>query len=232
MHLDFRKLKLLRRKLYGLRIFVPWLRERHRLELMVGPLGYWNELQSYQLNVLKANGLQPQHKLLDIGCGPLQGGIAFIKYLEKGNYFGIDKNIDVIEAGKNQIKSNKLTAKNPYLACSENFELNEISDIKFDYMWASQILYYFEEEKIRSLMQMISLRLKDNGKFLGDIIGLKHYEFRLKEHNWILHSVESLKNQAKEYDLTVKNKGEIFQYSYPQKLSLSSNLLIEILKLK
>ncbi len=193
MNWDLRKLKLMRRKIYGLREFIPWMKERHRLELMVGPLGYWDRLQEYQLNLLKSNGLLPNHKLLDIGCGPLQGGIAFIKYLESNNYYGIDIKKEVIEIDKKLTVKNKIAAKKPFLAYSETFGLNEIKDIKFDFMWASQILYYFDEHKINALMEMISLRLKDNGKFLGDIIGPKHYEFRLKEHNWILHTVETFK---------------------------------------
>ena len=79
-----------RRKLYSLRAFVPGLREHHRLEAMVGPLGYWDQLQRYHLRLLCANGLKPGQTLLDIGCGPLQGGIAFIRYLNRGGYTGIE----------------------------------------------------------------------------------------------------------------------------------------------
>jgi cyclopropane fatty-acyl-phospholipid synthase-like methyltransferase len=62
-------------------------------------LGFWHELQSYQLNTLKENGLRAEHSLLDIGCGPLQGGLAFIKYLEESKYFGIDIELKNIETG-------------------------------------------------------------------------------------------------------------------------------------
>ncbi len=119
MHFELRKLKRIRRRIYGFRAFIPWLRERHHLELMVGPLGNWDKLQAYQLNLLKSNGLKPQHILLDIGCGPMQGGIAFIKYLDKGNYYGVDIKKNVIDIGKEQITKNKLTGKNPFLSHSE-----------------------------------------------------------------------------------------------------------------
>lgn len=230
MYFDFRKLKLLRRRIYGLRVFVPWLRERHRLEAMVGPLGYWDKLQSYQLHLLQSNGLMPSHKLLDIGCGPLQGGLAFIRYLGRGNYYGIDRSVEAISAGKKQIEKNNLVQKQPYLTFTETLGMKEITEVKFDFMWASQILYYFDESLLRLLMKMISTSLKNEGKFLGDIIGPKHYEFRLKEHNWFLHTPESLSKIAASFGLQVKELGEIGKYGYPKRLGLHTNLLIEITK--
>ncbi|HXG47860.1 MAG TPA: hypothetical protein VNO52_09560, partial [Methylomirabilota bacterium] len=84
-------LRKARRLAFRARLFVPGLRERHILESMVGPVGAWDELQAYQLRVLQANGLRPEHRLLDIGCGPLQGGVAFIGYLAPGHYVGVDR---------------------------------------------------------------------------------------------------------------------------------------------
>jgi len=231
IHKTFMKLKKVRRNIYGFRSYIPWLREKHRLEAMVGPLGYWNALQTYQLNVLKSNGLEPHHTLLDIGCGPLQGGIAFIRYLERGNYFGIDKDKHRLEAGEKHLIKKNLAAKKPFLKISNSFSLEELDGKMFDFMWASQVLYYFDNDILRSLMKTISSKLKISGKFLGDIIGPKHFVFKTKEYKWILHSVESISEIAKEFNLNVKNLGEIEQYGYPKRLALKSNLLLEITKM-
>lgn len=225
-----RRLKGLRRNLYGIRRFIPVLKKRHELELMVGPLGYWKELQAYQLHLLKKNGLKPEHKLLDLGCGPLQGGIAFIKYLESNNYYGIDIKQESLDAGKQQIKKYQLEKKNPFLSLSSSFGQKELRQVKFDFIWASQILYYFDDEKLKSLMEMLSLFLEDDGKFLGDIIGTKHYEFKTHEHKWYLHTLASISKIASDYKLKVENLGEIEKYNYPGKLSLKSNNLILITK--
>lgn len=230
IHKLMRNLKGLRRNVYGLRQFIPGLREIHKLEQMVGPLGYWKELQAYQLNTLISNGLKPEHRLLDIGCGPLQGGIAFIKYLEKNNYFGIDIRQENLNAGIGQIKKYKLDYKKPYVTLSQSFGKQELNGTKFNFVWASQVLYYFDDQKIGSLMDWLSLSLYDDGKFLGDIIGPKHYEFRFKEHNWFLHTTDSLQNIAKNYNLKVQNLGEIESFGYPGRLSLKTNNLIMISK--
>lgn len=231
VHKLIRKLKGLRRKIYGLRRFIPWMRERHLLEDMVGPLGFWNELQAYQLNTLQINGLKSYHKLLDIGCGPLQGGIAFIKFLDKNNYYGIDLNPKSLEAGLKQIKKYKLTEKNPFLSLSNSFGKEELKDTKFNFIWASQVLYYFDDDKLNELMDWISTALSEDGKFLADIIGPKHYEFKTKEHNWFLHTIDSLNKIAIQYNLKAKNLGEIENFGYPKKLSLRFNNLIEITKI-
>ena len=44
--------------------------------------GKWEEIGRLQYDFLREQGLQPQDKLLDIGCGCLRGGIHFIDYLE------------------------------------------------------------------------------------------------------------------------------------------------------
>ncbi len=62
-------------------------------------LGDWDEVGQLQLDYLRAVGLERTDKLLDIGCGPLRGGVKFIDYLLADNYYGIDANIDYLRAG-------------------------------------------------------------------------------------------------------------------------------------
>ena len=71
--------------------------EWHREE--VG--GLWDKIGKLQFNFLKKMGLKPEYYFLDVACGSLRGGIHFIDYLESGHYFGIDKDKELLEAGKN-----------------------------------------------------------------------------------------------------------------------------------
>lgn len=61
--------------------------------------GLWDELGTLQLNFLKSQGLQPQHRLLDIGCGCLRLGVPAVAFLNAGNYFGTDLNEAFLDAG-------------------------------------------------------------------------------------------------------------------------------------
>jgi SAM-dependent methyltransferase len=62
--------------------------------------GLWDELGRLQFEfMVREAGLRPEMKLLDIGCGCLRGGVHFVAYLDSGNYYGIDANRSLIEAG-------------------------------------------------------------------------------------------------------------------------------------
>ena len=53
----------------------------------------------------------PHHRLLDIGCGALRGGVHFVRYLEDGNYAGLDVNRSLIAAGHRELQSAGLHEK-------------------------------------------------------------------------------------------------------------------------
>lgn len=64
--------------------------------------GDWLEIGQLQIGYLRAVGLQPEDTLLEIGCGPLRAGVHFIDYLEAGNYYGLESNLDMLTAGLEQ----------------------------------------------------------------------------------------------------------------------------------
>src|SRR5215472_262077 len=61
--------------------------------------GLWEEVGQLQLDFLVAQGLMPHHRLLDIGCGSLRGGVKLIRYLCAGHYAGIDLHESLLNAG-------------------------------------------------------------------------------------------------------------------------------------
>ncbi|MGC1464305.1 MAG: hypothetical protein WA792_01085, partial [Pseudolabrys sp.] len=76
--------------------------------------GLWDEIGSLQLEFLRANGLTPQSRLLDIGCGSLRLGVRAIEYLNVGHYWGTDINESLLAAGfEKEIIPNGLARKLP-----------------------------------------------------------------------------------------------------------------------
>jgi SAM-dependent methyltransferase len=223
-----RALKDLRRHLYGLRAFVPGLRRRHKLEAMVGPLGFWNQLQRYQLQATTRLGLQPHHMLLDIGCGPLQGGIAFIRYLEPGRYVGVDRWPVAIKVGHEEVSRKKLAGKNPRLLVSPNFGDDQLADCQFDFIWMSQILYYFDEQTMHQLFDMFRRRLRPTGIMAGDILGPKSDRSFLHRVRAPAHTPESLDALAKDLGLEVAAQGTLADFGYPSRLPLRHSILLSI----
>ena len=84
---------------------------QHRV--FVGDL--WQEIGRLQIDFMREKGLAPHHKLLDIGCGSLRGGIHFVEFLENENYYGIDVNQSLLVAGQQELMSANLLSKRPNL---------------------------------------------------------------------------------------------------------------------
>lgn len=91
---------------------------------MVG--GLWEQVGTLQFEYIKSQGLKPQDNMLDIGCGCLRGGRHFIRYLDKGKYYGIDKQTELLEAGKNEIGAEVLVNKQPVLVQSDSFDFSVV----------------------------------------------------------------------------------------------------------
>lgn len=200
---------------------------------MIGPLGHWEALRAYQLNVLKRNGLLPRHRLLDIGCGPLQGGIAFIQYLDPHGYTGLDLDLRKLSEAYRQVADSGVASRNPRLLFSRTFGADELKTDTFDFIWVSQVLYYFDDDTMTRLLQQVARVLAPGGKFLGDILGTCDPEFRTARHlQWMAsvkaHTVEKLDALAAPLGLKARSVGTIVEFGYPRELNLRSNILVEV----
>jgi SAM-dependent methyltransferase len=66
--------------------------------------GLWDEVGPRQLEFLVARGLRPGMRMLDLGCGCLRGGIHLVRFLDRGNYYGIDVNASLLAAGRRELE--------------------------------------------------------------------------------------------------------------------------------
>jgi len=94
--------------------------------------GAWDEIGPLQLEFLKKQGLEPRHTLIDIGCGALRGGRHFVRYLDRGNYFGLDINDSLLDAGRRELAAEGLLEKEPNLLANDKFELR-LFERRFDF---------------------------------------------------------------------------------------------------
>jgi hypothetical protein len=73
--------------------------------------------------------LQPHHYLCDIACGSLRAGRHFIAYLDPGHYLGIDKEKELIEAGRSlELSESLYSSKMPEFLVSSEFEFEKFSN--------------------------------------------------------------------------------------------------------
>lgn len=128
--------------------------------------GLWSNLGQLQFEFLKQSGLQPHHKLLDIGCGSLRGGIHFIRYLERGNYYGLDINSSLIEAAKVEIKQESLEDKTPHLLVDDQFTIGKFTE-QFDFMLSISLFTHLPVNNIIRCLSEVRQNLKPQGKYFA-----------------------------------------------------------------
>jgi SAM-dependent methyltransferase len=138
--------------------------------------GLWDELGQLQLDFMIREGLKPHHKLLDIGCGSLRGGIHFIRYLDRGNYVGIDPNISLLDAGYEiELASCGLKERvsRENLICTGDFDL-PFPEGAFDFALAQSVFSHVTLNTIRKCFERIASKIKVNGAFYATFFEIPH----------------------------------------------------------
>lgn len=137
---------------------------------VVGSL--WEELGDLQIKFLISQGLRPSHTLLDVGCGCLRLGVKAIPYLQRGNYFGIDNNASLLEAGMNvELQQIDLKEALPEerLFILPDFEFDKLEK-KFDYLIAQSLFSHFTLNRIRRCLSRMIPLLHETSKIFATFL--------------------------------------------------------------
>lgn len=87
-----------------------------------GKAAGWDARGAFQLALLEHLGLERGDSLLDIGCGPIRGGVHLIRFLDAGGYTGIDFNASFIAAAQRLVADDpSLSARRPAIAVLPDF---------------------------------------------------------------------------------------------------------------
>lgn len=129
--------------------------------------GMWEEMGQHQFDFLVRQGLLPQHRMLDIGCGTLRGGRHYIRYLDPGNYYGIDISRKALDYGEQLVQQEGLSDKQPHLWLNEKKTLTfeQFDGKSFDYLLAQSVFTHLRAEDIEQCFQNIGRILHDRSVF-------------------------------------------------------------------
>ena len=129
--------------------------------------GFWDVMGKLQFDFLVKQGLRPSHVLLDIACGSLRAGRLVIPYLAPGNYLGIDKHSEVIEAGKvNEIEADVLKAQRPEFVVSDSFAFEKFSK-RPDFCLAQSLFTHLRKRDIDLCFRKLSAFVRPGCRFFA-----------------------------------------------------------------
>jgi SAM-dependent methyltransferase len=132
--------------------------------------GHWEEMGEVQFSFLKQHGLEPFHKMLDIGCGTLRGGRHFIRFLNPGNYTGVDISPKVIEFARGLIESEQLADRKPNLLLNQTGELKfaEFAE-RFDFLLAQSVFTHLPRKYLEQAFAHVRNVMNPNAVFFFTI---------------------------------------------------------------
>jgi cyclopropane fatty-acyl-phospholipid synthase-like methyltransferase len=139
------------------------------LEDSMGFRGQWDEHRRFQIEFLRSRGLHPPHRLLEIGCGPLTGGIPIMAYLQPNHYCGIDIRPAVLDLAWQEVGIAGLSARNPRLIHSSSFGATELGDERFNFVLSFSVLFHLSDEMLAACFLQVARRLEQGGVCLAQV---------------------------------------------------------------
>jgi hypothetical protein len=134
------------------------------------------ELFTYLLNA----GLNPDSKVVDIGCGVLRGGYWLIHFLDPGCYCGIEPHAGRLQMGTRTIlEPETLEAKRPRFDTNPRFDTSVFGE-KFDFFLAYSIWTHASKLQIQTMLDGFLRDSQESGVFLTSYLptSWRHRDYR------------------------------------------------------
>jgi ABC-type polysaccharide/polyol phosphate transport system ATPase subunit len=127
--------------------------------------GLWEEQGQWIYEFLRAQGLRPDHHVLEVGCGSLGAAARLLPYMEPYRYWGFEKNIELFNAGV-QLELPRLGVQleRGYFIVNDDFDLS-LSPHVYDLAIASGLLRRLSLNAIARCMAAVVKKLGPGGRF-------------------------------------------------------------------
>lgn len=180
-----------------------------RRHALVGNPSLWKMKRAFQFDFLVEQGLSPDDCLLDIGCGTLRGGAPLIRYLDPGNYIGIDVREDVIAEAHREAKTEGVTDRQPELIVSDfgdGLQLGREVDVAF----AFSVLFHMDDGALDNCFKFVAAHLARDGRFFANVnIGDTAQHGQWREFPLWFRSFDDLREHAAAAGLRFHDIGDL-----------------------
>jgi cyclopropane fatty-acyl-phospholipid synthase-like methyltransferase len=132
-------------------------------------VGTTRESGRAQLEILRNIGLAPQDRLIEFGCGALNGSQPIFEYLQKGNYVGVDPNswLRTLRTIKSLRTLVSRISRRPKFLTNSTFSGPSSGDRSFDYIFAHSLLSHSSIEQVKTFFANSNQLLKNSGKIVA-----------------------------------------------------------------
>jgi SAM-dependent methyltransferase len=134
--------------------------------------GKWEEIGRAQFDLLLGRGLQPDHYVLDVGCGALRAGVWLVPYLEPDHYFGIDINPSLIRAGLWELRQAGLEDRCPATNLRVTDEFDADFGVRFDVAIAQSLFTHIPLAEIGCCLRRVAGVMNPDGRLFASYNGL------------------------------------------------------------
>lgn len=128
-------------------------------------------------------GLRPEMRCVDYGCGSLRLGQHAMRYLDDGNYWGIDVTDVFITEGMKLIDPELIAKRNPRFGTINHNLLAEVREWKPEFIFANAVLVHVPPRELQLFFKRLDSIMTAESKAV--IIYIASYRtMRLKPMNW------------------------------------------------
>ncbi len=115
-------------------------------------------------------GLNPDSKVVDLGCGILRAGYWLIGFLDARCYCGIEPHLGRLDIGiRSILEPSTLDAKQPRFDTNPDFNTSVFGE-KFDFFLAYSIWTHASKPQIQTMLDSFVSDSKDSGIFLASYL--------------------------------------------------------------
>ena len=144
-----------------------------------------------QLIRLLENGLLPESKVLDIGCGTLRVAYWLMRFLDPGCYCGIEPARRRVDLGRRYLfRPEELESWRPRFSYNADFDTS-VFDERFDFFLAGSIWTHCSKAQIDVMLDGFERNTGPNGIFITSYLPAAGTEDDYQGESWVGTSHES-----------------------------------------
>jgi ABC-type polysaccharide/polyol phosphate transport system ATPase subunit len=127
--------------------------------------GHWRETGLWQFEFLRGHGLEPRHRMLEVGCGSMAAAVHLLPFLEEHRYWGVERNRALLEAGMQiELPRAGIAPDRGRFLVAETFELGEIPGA-LDFALASSGFACWPFNDVARCIASVVRKLEPSGRF-------------------------------------------------------------------